>query len=1218
MRRGLKWAGAAGLALRGAAWVACAASSWLHAAPAAESLAGAGAGGVGFDLVDAAGAGVTFRNRVSPEAYGRNLNLLNGSGVALGDVDGDGRCDLYFAAIDGTNRLFLNVGNWHFEEAGAGTALGLPHARSTGAVLEDVDGDGDLDLLVTTLGGGPRLMRNDGQGRFEDVTAASGLAASTGSMSAALGDVDGNGTLDVYVANYGAFPIMRSGSGRAQVRQVNGRWVVEGPFASRLRVVNGQVEEVGEPGALHLNEGTGRFRRVEWGTEAFVDEQGQPRSAPADFGLAAVLRDVDGDGFPDLYACNDFQSPDRLWLNRGDGRFREAPRMAMRKHAFASMGVDFGDLDRDGRLDAMAVEMSPRSWERRQRSLTGVRFIPNLPGRFEYRPEVPRNVLYRGNGDGTWSDVAEIAGLGATDWSWQPLFMDVDMDGLDDVLVAAGAAHDVQDRDALARIHASGRGDSSTNVFLYPAFRSPIWAFRNEGGWRFSETHEPWGLAQTNLHVGAALADLDGDGDLDLVCNRLGDGPALYRNKATAPRLAVRLRGKAPNTRGINARIRVSGGPWVQETEVTSGARYLSGDDTLRVFATGTARAVDVEVRWRGGGVTRVTNAAPGTCVRVDERDAVTERLVEKREAAPLMADVSGAAGHVHRKELFDDLARQPLLHRQLSVAGPMVAWLPSADPARPYLVVASARGGSPGVRRVRAGGGMDAVPCDWVAPDDMAGMALWTDADGTAVLIAAVSNYETSPALTSWVMLRPSEAGTRMEVKAWTNWAGNAASVGPVASADMDGDGRLEVFAGARVMPGRYPEPGTSFVYRAPGDGAVAGAAAMKFPGMEGAGLVQGAAWTDLEADGFPELVVATEWGPVRVWRNRAGRLEPWDPVVRTGTGEALPLSRLTGWWTCVASGDFDGDGRMDLAAGNWGLNTGYTASAARPLKLYFGDLVGAGGVDMVEAWTPPELGFEVPRRGLRPLSMAFPVLAERFPTHAGFARASMREVLEAVGRPASVVEARVLASCVFLNRGGAWELRELPDVAQWAPLMGISVADVTGDGHEDLLLAQNFFGMRIEWPRCDAGRGCVLVGDGKGGFRAMEAAESGVLVHGEQRGCATADMDGDGRVDWVDTQVGAGTRLFRNTGARAGLRVRLRGPAGNPHGVGAVVRGIGAAGEGAAREVHGAVGSGSVDLPVLVFGGAVERVRVRWPGGRTTEAAVPPGAREVVVGAE
>ncbi len=1211
---------------RWAAWalgsLGCVAVGVALAGTVVAPLHDAGSGKAGFERVPAAGAGVGFVNRVAPESLVRNQNLLNGSGVALGDVDGDGRCDVFLVAIDGTNRLYLNRGGWRFEEAGAGSAIGMPGALSTGALMEDLDGDADLDLVVTTLGGGPRLFLNDGKARFADATATSGLAAATGSTSVAAGDIDGNGTIDLYVANYGSFPILRSGAGRAQVRQVNGRWVIDGPHAARLRVVNGQLEEVGEPGALYRNDGPARFTRVAWGTDAFLDEQGQPKPAPADFGLSAVLRDVNGDGHPDLYACNDFQSPDRLWLNLGDGRFREAPRLALRKYAFASMGADFGDLDRDGRLDFMAVEMLPRSWERRQRSLTGVRFIPNLPGRFEYRPEVPRNVVYRGNGDGTWSDVAEFTGMAATDWSWQPLLLDVDLDGFEDVLVAAGAVHDVQDRDTLARIQASGRGEQASNVLLYPSFPSPVWAFRNRGSWRFDESHEAWGLVHTNLHVGAALGDLDGDGDLDLVVNRLNDGPALYRNTSAAPRLAVRLRGKAPNSRGINARIRVLGGPVPQETEVTAGGRYLSGDDATRTFAAGKAKSLDVEVRWRSGRVSRLTNAAPGTVVTLDEADARDIPSPAEPKPRPLFADVSGAMGHVHREELFDDLARQPLLHRQLSVAGPSVAWLPSADPARPYVVVGAARGGSPGVRRIKVGGGMEAIACDWVAPDDMGGMASWTDADGTPVLLAAVSNYETAPAASGLVQLRPSSDGLRMECTPIAIDPSFPASLGALATTDMDGDGVLDVFLGARVMPGRYPESGASRVWKGTQEGASngVGASEVSVPGLESAGMVQGAVWTDLEGDGFPELVLACEWGPLKAWRNRRGQLAPWDPVVRMASGESTPLSRLTGWWTCVAAADLDGDGRMDLVAGNWGLNTGYTASADRAVRLYHGDLVGSGGVDVVEAWSPADRPFEVPRRGLRPLSMAFPALAERFPTHAAFAAASLQDVLAAIGRPASVVEARTLTSMVFLNRGDVWEARPLPDVAQWAPLMGVSVADANGDGKADLLLAQNFMGMRIEWPRCDAGRGAVLLGDGAGGFRPMEAAESGVLVHGEQRGCAVADMDGDGRMDWIDTQVGADTRLFLNQLGAPGLRVRLKGPPRNPLGLGAVVRVVSATGVGmgTAHEVHGATGAGSVDLSTVVVAGAAERLEVRWPGGRRTVATVTSGAREVVVSAE
>lgn len=1168
-------------------------------------------GKTGFVRVDGPAIGVTFTNRLTPESTVRNQNFMNGSGVALGDVDGDGRCDLYFAAIDGTNRLYRNLGGWRFVEAGAEAGVGLPGLHSTGAVLEDLDGDGDLDLVVTSMGGGLRLLRNDGKGRFSDDTPASGFATNTGATTVAIGDVDGNGTLDLYVANYGSYPILRSGAGRAQVRQVNGQWVVQGPYADRLRVVNQQIEEVGEPGVLYLNDGRGRFTAVPWNSDRFLDEQGRPKPPPADFGLSAVLRDVNGDGHPDLYACNDFQSPDRLWLNQGDGRFREAPRLSIRKHAFSSMGVDFGDLDRDGHLDFFVAEMSPREHVRRQRSLTGVRFLPNMPGRFEYRPEVPRNTLYRSNGDGSWSELAEFAGVASTDWSWQPLFIDVDLDGYEDLLVSSGAIHDVQDRDTLAAIQASGKPSTAANVLQYPGYPSPISAFRNLGGFRFEEAHQAWGLAHTNLHQGAALADLDGDGDLDLVCNTLNSAPALFRNESAAPRIVVRTRGTGSNTRGINARIRVPGAApgLVQSQEMVSGGRYLSGDDALRVFAATGPGPFEIEVAWRDGRVTRVTNALANHLYVVEPEPGPAPvaggAATNRPGPAPLFGDATAALGHTHHEELFDDYARQPLLHRQLSAAGPAVAWVDATAGERPWLVIGTGRGGRPGVFRADGKGGFTPVACDWTAPDDVAGMAVWTGTNGRPEVLMAVGNYETASARGSTLMrLALSPDGAKAVVEPMQGIMAIPASVGPLAVADFDADGFPDLFVGARVLPGFHPLSGPSRLFRGRADGSIP--EPVTVAGLDSAGMVHGAVWSDLEGDGHPELVLACEWGPVRIWRNRRGTLEAWDPMVRQNGETDRALSSLTGWWTGVSAGDFDGDGRMDLVAGNWGLNTGYEASPARPMRLYHGQLGGTGAYDVIESYVPAELGREVPRRGRRPLTMALPALAEAFPTHAAFAEAGIEAVLaRALARPARV-QAVELRSHLFLNRGEVFEAVPLPAPAQWAPAFGISVADVDLDGNEDLLLAQNFFATRMEWPRSDAGRGLVLLGDGKGGFRTLASAESGVLVHGEQRGCAVADIDDDGRPDWIDTQNGAATRVFRNVSGRTGIRLRLKGASTNPAGIGAVIRVEHAGRMGAAREIRSGSGQGSVDGVVPVRAEKGDTIHVRWPGGATTRVRV------------
>ena len=1176
------------------------------------------AGRVGFTAIDAVASGIGFTNHLAPEAIVRNQNFMNGSGVALGDVDGDGRCDLYFPAIDGTNRLYRNLGDWRFAEVGNEAGVGLPRAHSTGAVLEDLDGDGDLDLIVTTLGTGPRCFLNDGKGRFADFTALSGLASETGSMTTAIGDVDGNGTLDVYVANYGAFPIMRSGAGKAQVRQVNGQWVVEGPYAKRLRVVNQQVEEVGEAGVLYLNDGHARFQAVPWGSDRFVDEKGQPKPAPPDFGLSAMFRDVNGDGHPDLYACNDFQTPDRLWLNQGDGRFREVPRLMIRKFAFSSMGVDFGDLDRDGNLDFFTVEMSARSHVQRQRSMIGLEFIPNLPGRFDYRPEVPRNTLYRGNGDGSWSEVAEYAGLASTDWSWQPVFLDVDLDGFEDILVSSGAIHGVQDRDTLAALQATGRPPQAANVLAYPAFPSPVSAFRNLGGFRFEDVHERWGFTRTNLFQTTALADLDDDGDLDLVTSCLNASPGIYRNDSSAPRISVRAKGSGKNTRGINARIRVRGGPVEQEQEIVSGGRYVGGDDAVRTFACGDAKAFEMEVRWRSGAVSRITNARPNHRYVVDEAvtDPAGARDTRPPKVQPIFADVTGALGHVHREELFDDFARQPLLHRQLSAAGPTVAWVDFLGDGRPVLIVGCARGGKPGVYRARVGGGFEPVPCDWVAPDDITGLTSWVDPDGRPVLLTAVSNHETAPgASSSIVVLRlvGSEGNLRAVVEPWPHVPAVTAPISRLASADFDGDGQLDLFVGSHAIPGFYPKAGTSRLFR--GTNGVVNPEAVAVAGLDSVGLVQGATWTDLDGDGDPDLVLAGEWGPVRLFRNQKGRLEPWDPPVRLAGGSPMPLSRMSGWWTGIAPGDFDGDGRMDLVVGNWGLNTGYEATPERPLKLYHGALGGGEFYDLIEAYHPSDMPGEVARRGRRALTMAIPPIGERFATHAAFGEALIPDLLASLPAKPAVEVATELRSMLFLNRGESWEAVPLPPEAQWSPVLGVSVADVNADGFEDVLLSQNFFTMRIEWPRTDAGRGCVLLGDGRGGFRYLDSRESGVVVLGEGRGGAVADIDRDGRVDWVTTQNGAPTRVFRNVVPTTGLRVRLKGGKGNPLAIGATLRLRRADGLGPAREIHAGSGYGSVDASLVVLSGDARAVWVRWPGGKTTETPVAPGTAEIEV---
>jgi hypothetical protein len=447
------------------------------------------------------------------------------------------------------------------------------------------------------------------------------------------------------------------------------------------------------------------------------------------------------------------------------------------------------------------------------------------------------------------------------------------------------------------------------------------------------------------------------------------------------------------------------------------------------------------------------------------------------------------------------------------------------------------------------------------------------------------------------------------------------------LALGDVDGDGVLELFAGGQVVPGRYPVPASSQLLRQ-----VEGRwspDAENSRTLTNVGLVNGAVWSDLDGDGLPELLLACEWGPLKFFRNDRGKLTPWNPRVKpksdalansqlgTRNPEPETLGDLSGLWQSVTTGDFDGDGLLDIVAGNWGLNSPWRAPPERPLTLFYGDLAGREATDILECEFDSQRGQLVPRPLRDALAAAAPWIAERFPTHAAWSRATAAEVMSDRRDKMRELSAATLSSAVLLNRKDHFEFISLPVEAQFAPTFGVCVADFDGDGFEDIFLAQNFFDFRAEDSRLDASRGLLLRGDGKGGFAPVPGQLSGIKVYGEQRGAAVADFDRDGRADLVVTQNGSATKLIRNSGARPGLRVRLAGPPGNPDGVGAVVRLKFARGWGPARELHAGSGYWSQDSACAVLGtpDRPEAIQVSWPGSRRTEQAIGQQSGEIVV---
>jgi hypothetical protein len=1155
----------------------------------------------GLTALGAELTGVTFTNELQGDLSLTNAVAHNGAGLAIGDVNGDGWPDLYFCGLQGPNRLYRNLGDWRFEEMPLVDAA-CPDQLSTGAAFADVDGDGDLDLLVNGIAAGTRLFLNDGGGAWTEMR-ESGLSQSASATSMALADVDGDGDLDLYVTHYidvmhladptTRFAVARDG-GQWRVTRVNGESASRPYWKDRFEVLpDGRVRELPEADALYRNDGGGRFtaRQSESGT--FSDAAGAPVGPYRDWGLSVMFRDLNGDGAPDLYVCNDNASPNRVWVNDGSGNYRAAEPGMFRHSSRSSMALDFADVDRDGHDDLLVLDMLARSHARRMRQLVRDYPDPADNERVERVPRYNRNMLFFGRADGSFAEAALMAGVATTDWSWCPVFLDIDLDGYEDLLVANGFELDVMDQDSVDAIRSMKLNFEQRKRLrqFHPAWPTASLAFRNRRDGTFEAMNHAWGFDRVGVSCGMAVGDLDNDGDLDVAVNNLNAAASLYRNDANAGRVAVRLVGRPPNTSGIGARLRLLGGAVTQTQELMSGGRYMSCDQAMRVFAAerDLAKELQLEVTWRSGEKT-VVPVRPDTVNEVIQSHTGAPEVRGRTANDPSwFADISAMLGHEHVEDDFDDWATQPLLPHRLSRLGPGVSWYDANGDGWDDLIVSAARGHALTVYLNENGKSFRSVKTATPTPGDLGAVVGWTDGSGQRQLLVARSNFGLAPG-------EPSE----ITVHGWEDQPGSAvltnsqglkfgeASPGPLAMADVDGDGDLDLFVGGRFRPGRYPEAVSSAIWLNEG-GQWRPSPGWSEPFVS-IGLLCGASFGDLDGDGTADLALAVEWGPIRVFRNRAGRFEEMT--------RDWGLADRTGWWTGVTMGDFDGDGRLDLAVGNWGRNSIYELNLPGALRIFY-EAEGEGEiVRLIEAWRDGPDWFPVRPRPW--LARGFPDLPQRIGTHEAYGQSTVSAIWGSRDAPMRSVEANHLESVVFLNRGTSFECRPLPREAQRAPAFAVTAGDFDGDGVEDLFLSQNFFGGGSDLTREDSGRGLWLRGIGDGTFAAVE---SGVRIPGEQRGAALADFNRDGRVDLVVAQNNGSTRLYRNERARTGLRVVLRGPAGNPDGVGTQVRVRYASGsQGPVRGIQAGSGYWSQDSAVAVLGMSEPAValEIRWPGGR------------------
>ena len=1049
-----------------------------------------------FELLSPSRTGVTFANTITTSDsmnVQTDVYIYNGAGVAVGDIDNDGLPDIFFAGNQVSSRLYLNKGNMHFEDITE--HAGVKTTRwATGVSMVDINNDGYLDIYVSVSGpqwskGADRanlLFINNGNRTFTESAAKYGIADTNFTTQAAWLDYNGDGCLDLFLLNNSPKDFSRGVTG----------------LPSGMRATT-----PGSYNELYRNNCNGTFTNVS-------KEAGILRDPG--YGLGVVVNDFNGDGWPDIYVSNDGVPNDVLYINNGNGTFTNTAAQSLRHTSKAGMGVDAADFNNDGWADILQVDMLPQDPSHRKR-MSGFMTHGNLLDSRSrgFRDDYAQNSLQLNIGitpDGHsltagqapfFSEVARLGGVSATDWSWSALFADFDNDGYKDIFIGNGYPKAVNDLDyGTASAAALRRGDTARARMLLkqlPGISLPNYVFRNNGDLTFSDKSEAWGMKQPSFSYGAAYADLDNDGRLDLVVNNI-DGPAfIYKN--VLPRdesrhyLRVRLEGESPNTRGIGATISVFAGGHRQYVYQTPSRGFMSSVDDRPHFGLGAASVVDtLDVTWPDGRHQQLTHVAADREVVVRQASA-TERKPAIAAPRPifLAADPARAIAFRQPSNPSVDYSLQPLLPYMLSRHGPPVA---VADVNGDGLddVFIGGNAAAPGRLFLQQNDGSfheAAAGEPWEADkgyEDWAAVFFDANGDGLPDLYVASGGYGSSPESPLLQdRLYINKGGGRFE-RDGQALPPMLTSKGVVRVGDFNADGKPDLFVGGRLTPGNYPYPTRSYILRNDGGHFTDVTEQMAPELIHPGGMITDAVWTDFDGDGRLDLVTVGEWMPIQFFHNNGKAFT--DVTERTG------LPSMRGWWFSLAVGDFDHDGRPDLVAGNLGLNYTYTTSKDSRFGVYATDITGNRRTDII--LTKVIDGTEYPIAGYSPLGREIYTLGLRFPTYGAFADVSVKQIFTPTQLAQALhYQADTFASVYMHNEGnGKFKAIPLPNPAQISPIKSMLVHDVDGDGNLDLIVAGNLYDAEPNTPRADAGNGLWLRGDGKGHFTPVWARQSGFLA--------------------------------------------------------------------------------------------------------------------------
>ena len=1057
-----------------------------------------------FTMLPASETGIDFENKIieKPNHHlGYYDYYYNGSGLAAGDFNNDGLTDLFFCGNHADNTLYLNEGGLKFTDVTKQAGIISTNKWSTGATLVDINEDGWLDIYVSNSGptnDGQKLANqlyvNNQDGTFTEQAEAYGIADASRTTQSSFFDMDNDGDLDLIVMNHS----LRNREGNAV------KW------PSTFAALDPEIQEQ-DINTLYRNDGNGKFTDIT--REAGLYKPG--------FGLGLAISDFDEDGFLDIYIANDYFMPDFFYMNNGDGTFTDKIKSYNSHISFYSMGCDAADINNDGLVDLSVVDMTPADHFRNKTLMASMNvdqftWLNDIQG---YAPQYMFNTLQLNRGFGVFSEIGLMAGTSQTDWSWAALLADFDNDGLKDFLVTNGYYRDTKDNDwrigLQERYEAEGKSPEVYYKHLLTANSQPIpnYMYRNKGDLTFEDVSKAWNLDEPSFSHGAIYADLDQDGDLDIVTNNLAGKAFVLKNnsreKGSGNYIRFNLKSGSNFNDCLNAKVRIFYGDGQQQmTEYSFTRGYQSYVEPAAHFGLGEASAVDrAEIHWPDGQVTTLQKPGINQVHTIDKNKA--QRTAKPQDSRqPLFMDITSQQRNltfVHQENDYNDFDTEVLLPHRQSRLGPCVAVADVNGDGLEDFYIGGAKG-QPGALYLQPNTMVfEPSPQPVFAADagleDLGALFFDADQDGDLDLYVASGGggafREGSKQLQDRLYLNN---GSGQFSKAAAALPRITASTAVVEASDWDKDGDLDLLVGGRTFPGMYPHHPQSYLLRNDG-GQFTDVTKELYPDLERIGMITDASWTDVDGDGWEDLMIVGEWMPITYLRNQEGQLQSMPVLEDKG---------IRGWWYSIEPGDFDGDGDQDFIAGNIGLNNKFHPSEKKNLHVFCNDFDSNGTPDIV--LSKHYKGEIVPVRGKECSTTQMPFLADKFKSYASFASSSLEDIYGAdMLAEALHLQVDNFATVYLENTGSGFKMHQLPNEIQLAPVNSIVVEDFDKDGYLDAVLAGNIFETEVETAAYDAGKGLYLKGHGDGTFStSLYMPESGLFAHRNVKDMALIRLGG------------------------------------------------------------------------------------------------------------